>query len=318
MNPTPDGVLITGGGGFVGGHLLDLLAPSAPVIVWSRSAPPGELPASVAWQRVDLLDRDRVRSGIRALRPRAVYHLAGATQVDRSWRHPAEPLSSNVLATHYLLDALRRAGVQCRLLLTGSAAVYAPSLEPLTETSPLAPDSPYALSKLAQESLGTRAVEEDGVDVIATRSFNHTGPRQTASFVAPSVARQIALIERGELEPVLQVGNMDARRDLTDVRDIVRAYASLMDAGVPGEVYNVASGVGHTIRSVIDTLVRMAGVHVHVRTDPARLRPVEKAVLVGDASRLRALTGWVPGISFEQMLRDLLEYWRGATREGRS
>ena len=304
--------------GFLGGHLIELLAASAPVVVWSRSAAPPELAASATWQRVDLLDRDAVRSGIRALRPSAVYHCAGVTQVDRSWRRPAEPLASNVLATHYLLDALRRAGVGCRMLVTGSAAVYAPSPEPLTEQSPLAPDSPYALSKLAQESLGVRAVVEDGVDVILTRSFNHTGARQTADFVAPAVARQIALIERGELEPVLRVGNVEARRDLTDVRDVVRAYAALMKAGVPGEVYNVASGVGHTIRSVIDALVRAAGVHVRVETDPARLRPIENPVLVGDASRLRALTGWTPRIPFEQMLRDLLEYWRGAAGAGRS
>ena len=315
---TPDRVLITGGGGFVGGYLVELLAASARVVVWSRSAPPADLDASVTWQRIDLLDRGAVRSGIHALRPRAVYHCAGATQVARSWRDPAEPLSNNVLATHYLLDALRRAGVRCRMLLTGSAAVYAASLEPLTEASPLAPDSPYALSKLAQESLGARAVAEDGVDVIVTRSFNHTGPRQTADFVAPAVARQIALIERGELEPVLRVGNVEARRDLTDVRDVVRAYAALMEAGVPGQVYNVASGVGHTIRSVIDALVRAAGVHVRVETDPARLRPIEKPVLVGDASRLRALTGWAPRIPFEQTLRDLLEYWRGAAGAGRS
>ena len=196
------------------------------------------------------------------------------------------------------------------MLVTGSAVIYAPSQTPLAEESRLAPDSPYALSKLAQEALGLRAVVEDGLDVIVTRSFNHTGPRQTPAFVAPSIARQIALVERGVVEPVIRVGNVEAQRDLTDVRDVVRAYVALVEAGTPGTVYNVASGVGHTIRSIIDALVAAAGVHVRLETDSDKLRPVDNPILVGDASRLREATGWTPRISFDQMLRDLLDYWR--------
>jgi GDP-4-dehydro-6-deoxy-D-mannose reductase len=305
---------VTGASGFAGGHLVEHLASSQAVVAWSRSAPPPGLATAATWERVDLLNRDEVRVRIRSLRPRAVYHLAGVTQVDRSWRTPAQPLSSNVLATHYLLDALRRAGAACRVLVTGSAAVYAPSPAPLAETAPLAPDSPYAVSKLAQEMLGVRAVIEDGIDVVITRSFNHTGPRQTEAFVTPSLARQMALIERGAMEPVIRAGNIDTERDLTDVRDVVRAYAGLMEAGVPGEVYNVASGVGRTIRSIIDSLAGMTGIDVRLETDPARLRPVDNPILVGDASRLRALTGWTPRIPFDAMLRDLLDYWRSAVK----
>jgi GDP-4-dehydro-6-deoxy-D-mannose reductase len=216
-----------------------------------------------------------------------------------------------VLATHHLFDALRRAGVSCRVLVPGSATVYAPASEPMTEDHPIGPASPYALSKLAQEQLALRAGSEDGVDVVLTRSFNHTGPRQAPAFVAPSMARQIALIEAGRLEPVMRVGNLDAQRDLTDVRDVVRAYVALMDAAAPSVLYNVASGVGRTMRSVLDTLVSRARVPVRVETDPARLRANDLPIVVGDATRLRQATGWQPSISFERMLDDLLEYWRG-------
>jgi len=306
------GILVTGATGFAGGHLLEHLATSHDVVGWARHDPPAALAGFASWQTIDLLDRDAVRAGISALKPRAVYHFAGVTRVDTSWSSPADALAGNVLATHYLLDALRRAYLRCRVLVTGSAAVYAPSDAPLREDAPTAVDSPYAISKLAQEELALRAMEEDGLEIIVTRSFNHTGPRQESAFVTPSIARQVALIERGAVEPVLRLGNLDAQRDLTDVRDVVRAYVSLMDSGTPGEVYNVASGVGRPIRAVVDALVRRAAVQVRIEVDPERLRPLDKSVLVGDATRLRAATGWQPQVSFDQMLDDLLDYWRAA------
>jgi GDP-4-dehydro-6-deoxy-D-mannose reductase len=232
--------------------------------------------------------------------------------VDTSWSDPRGTLAANVLATHHLLDALRRADLRCRVLVTASAAVYAPLTTPLREDARLAPDNPYAVSKLAQEGLALRAVEEDGLEVIVTRPFNHTGPRQTPAFVTSSFARQIALAERGAIEPILHVGNLEAARDLTDVRDMVRAYSALADAGVSGEVYNVASGVAHTVRSILDRLVALATIPVRVETDAARFRPTDRPMLVGDASKLHALTGWTPAIPVERTLYDLLEYWRRA------
>ena len=226
---------------------------------------------------------------------------------------PAETLEANVLATHHLLDGLGRAGVRARVLISGSATVYAPSTIPLAETAPLAPDNPYGLSKLAQEMLSVRTATEDGVDVVVTRSFNHTGPGQPPTFVAPSFARQLARIERGLQEPVLKVGNLDALRDLTDVRDVVRAYTALMASGATGEVYNVASGMGRSIRAIVDTLVAAATVPVRVEIDPARVRTIDAPALIGDASKLRALTGWTPRIPFERMVSDLLTYWRDNT-----
>jgi GDP-4-dehydro-6-deoxy-D-mannose reductase len=238
------------------------------------------------------------------------YHCAGLAHVAASWTDTAAPLAVNVLGTHHLFEALRLAGIRCRVLVTGSAHVYGTSSLPIAEDHLLAPASPYAFSKLAQERLALRAGVEDGVEVIVTRSFNHTGARQKPAFAASGMARQIALIERDALEPVIRVGNLDARRDLIDVRDTVRAYAALMVSGAAGTVYNVASGIGRPVRDILDALLSRARLPIRVETDPELLRPNDVPVLVGDPTRLEKTTGWTPQISFEQMIDDLLEYWR--------
>jgi len=307
-------VLITGATGFAGGHLVESLAGSHRLVGWGRSTPRPELARLIESQAVDLLDRDQVRHAIASLRPATIFHLAGAPQVAESWRDTAKPLEGNVLATSHLLDAIRRAGLTCRVLVTGSAAVYAPSDAPIKEEGTLAPGNPYALSKLAQEQLAMRAFADDGMDIVMVRPFNHTGPRQPPAFVAPSMARQIALIEKGDVEPVIRVGNLDARRDFTDVRDVVRAYASLAGVGSSGEIYNVGSGVGRTIQSLLDALRSRARVDVRIEVDPERIRPAETSALVADTGRLRDRTGWHPQISFESMLDALLDYWRTEVR----
>jgi GDP-4-dehydro-6-deoxy-D-mannose reductase len=303
-------VLVTGAAGFAGSHLLEHLSARSDVTGWSRSVPPAELAGLARWQRVDLLTRDTVRAALRELRPAAIYHCAGVPHVAQSWKASAAALEGNVLGTHVLLDELRRLGQPARCLVTGSATVYAASDAPIDEDGRLAPGSPYALSKLAQEERALRGIQEDGVEVVVARSFNHTGPRQDPAFAAPSFARQIALIERGELPPVIRVGNLEPKRDFTDVRDVVRAYALLMDRGVSGRVYNVCSGVGRSIRSVLDALVVCSSVNVTVELDPEKLRPSDTPVLIGNPSRLMTATGWSPGYSFDQMVDDLLAYWR--------
>ena len=307
-------ILVTGAAGFAGSHVVQTLAGAGNVIGWMRATPPPEEIAPLAtWQQVDLLDREAVRAAIDRAKPDAVYHCAGAPNVAHSWRDTVSPLSNNVLGTHILLDALRRAGSRCRVVIPGSATVYAPSMSPLTEESPVAPVNPYALSKLAQEQLGMISSLEDGIEVIITRSFNHTGPRQSAAFAAPNMARQIALIEAGAAEPMIKVGNLDAQRDMTDVRDMARAYARLMENGTPSTIYNVASGVARSMNSILEALVARARVTVRLETDPALLRPSDTPVLLGDASRLRTATGWEPQIPFERTLDDLLTYWRAIT-----
>jgi GDP-4-dehydro-6-deoxy-D-mannose reductase len=297
-NVEPGTVLVTGATGFAGSHLAARLRQTSDRIVgWSRAD-------------VDLLDRDKVRAKIRELAPSFIYHCAGAPHVAQSWSNTAHPLRNNVVATHYLVDAVRRAGLRCRVLITGSAAIYHSSQHPITEDGVVAPASPYALSKLAQEQLGTRATVEDGIDVVITRSFNHTGPGQSPSFAAPALARQFALIEAGRLEPVIRVGNLDARREFTDVRDTVRAYELLMKHARSATPYNVCSGSAFAIREVFDGLQARVKKPVRVEIDPSRLRPNDTPILMGNGERLRAETGWRPEISFDRMLDDLLNHWR--------
>ncbi len=309
MNDRPQ-VLVTGAAGFAGSHLIEHLTPNYEVTGWARSDPPRAVASLARWTRIDLLDRERVHGEMGKLRPRFVYHCAGAAHVAQSWANTTVPLAANVLTTHHVLEAIRRAGLSCRVLITGSASVYGTSNTPLTEDSVIAPASPYAFSKLAQEQLGLRAAVEDGIEIVAARAFNHTGPRQSPAFAAAGMARQIAMIERAQMPPVIRVGNLDAQRDLTDVRDTVRAYALLMERGTPGLIYNVASGTGRPIRAVLEALVARSRVPVEITTDPALFRPNDTPVVVGDASRLRAATGWTPSIGFDRMLDDLLDYWR--------
>ena len=302
-------VLVTGAGGFAGGHLIELLAGSADLVGWSRTQPPPEIAALAKWQRVDILDREQVTDTIAMLRPDSIFHCAGLPHVAESWADTAAPLATNVLGTHRLIEAVERVGSRCRIVVTGSAQVYAPSNEPIAEDDRIVPSSPYALSKLAQEQLALRS-NSDTVAIIVTRPFNHTGPRQKPSFLAPSVARQIVMFERGLLEPVLKVGNLNPSRDIMDVRDAVRAYAALMKTGTPGTIYNVASGVARPVRSIVEALVSRARVPVRIEQDPSRIRPSDVPVLAGNPQRLKQSTGWSPQVSFEKMVDDLLDYWR--------
>lgn len=320
----PGPVLVTGAAGFAGGHLLDRLSrQSIPVVAWQR---PGGAPSdradrsasqpgphgdsTVQWSQVDLLDRRAVTTAIAQLRPAAIYHCAGAAHVGSSWQHSARTLEVNVLGTHHLLEALRQASVEARLCIPGSAMVYHQSTEALSEDAPLQPESPYALSKLAQEMLGARSVTEDGRAVLLPRSFNHLGPRQALTYAASSFAHQIAQIEAGRAEPVIVVGHLDARRDLTDVRDTVHAYQLLMEKGVPGRIYNVCSGRAHRIGDILDALVSHARVSIKIRVDRSRFRPHDNPLLLGDHSRIQNEVGWKPEIPIARTLQDLLDYWR--------
>jgi GDP-4-dehydro-6-deoxy-D-mannose reductase len=304
-------ILVTGAAGFAGSYVVEALAGHDDVAGWMHNTqPPADIARLASWERVNILDGPRVRQAIAALKPSAVIHCAGAPNVAQSWHDTTKPLQMNVLATHHLFDALRRAGTPCRVIVPGSATVYASSPAALTEDSPLGPANPYAVSKLAQEQLALRAAYEDGVEVIVTRSFNHTGPRQSAAFAAPNMARQIALIEAGLAEPLIKVGNLDARRDFTDVRDMARAYVALLSKGTVSTVYNVCSGIPHLMRSVLEALIARARVRVSVEPDPALMRPSDTPLVVGDAGRLRTATGWQPQVPFERTLDDLLNYWR--------
>jgi GDP-4-dehydro-6-deoxy-D-mannose reductase len=307
-------VLVTGAAGFVGSHLLEFLEPNSTDIVgWHRRPHHPDRPG-VSWMQVDLLDRAAVARAVQEVKPAAIYHLAGSADVAESWQHIRETFEGNVLATHHLLESLRALDVKPRVLVACTAHVYAPQPRPIREDDELKPASPYATSKLAVEMLATRAWESDGIPAIVARAFNHVGPRQDPSYVAPTIARQIAIIEQGGAEPVLRVGSLEPKRDLTDVRDTVRAYAALIAHARPGVPYNVCSGRALAIGELVRTFAALAVREVRVVEDPARLRPNDPPLLVGDRSRITTETGWTPQIPFEQTVRDLLDYWRARVR----
>jgi GDP-4-dehydro-6-deoxy-D-mannose reductase len=302
--------LVTGAAGFAGSHLLDLLTASGgTAVAWHRpGGKPARPTAGVDWEAVDLLDLEAVSAAIARLRPSVVYHCAGAAHVGRSWDATASTLAINVRGTHHLLQALERAGTETRVLVPSSAMVYAPADQALAEDHPLRPASPYGLSKLAQEMLAART--DGALRVMIPRPFNHFGPRQDPFFAASGFARRIADIEQGRAAPELTVGNLDARRDLTDVRDTVRAYTHIVERGEPGRPYNVCRGAAISIRDLLDMLRARAHVPIAVAVDPNRLRPNDVPLVVGNPSRTRDEIGWAASIPIEQTVDDLLDYWR--------
>ncbi|MGB7220820.1 MAG: GDP-mannose 4,6-dehydratase [Vicinamibacterales bacterium] len=306
--------LVTGAAGFAGRHLLGLLTDKgADLVAWYRpgGTPPGHT-RSATWRAVELLNREAVADAIAQLRPAAVYHCAGAAHAGRAWDRTEATFATNVRGTHHLLEAMARTGVQARVLIPSSAMIYRPANEALTEDHALVPAGPYGLSKLAQELLAVRAMA-DGLEVTIARAFNHVGPGQDPRFAASGFARRIADIEAGRWAPEITVGNLDARRDLTDVRDTVRGYRVILERGRPGRAYNVCSGRAVVIGDLLEMLLARARVPIRVRVDPARFRPDDTPLVFGDSSRIRTELGWTPLVPLDQTLDDLLEYWRAQT-----
>ena len=311
--------LVTGATGFVGGHLLDRLADRAPLVAWYR--PGGQPPdpqRHLDWRPVDLLDLAAVTDGIEEAAPAWIFHVAGAPQVATSWQTVVPHLRINVIGTHHLLEAVRHASSPCRVLVVSSAQIYQPGDEPINEDAPLVPPNPYGLSKLAQDQLALRAQADHGLDVVVARPFNHAGPRQSAAFAVSNFARQIAWIEAGLLPPRIRVGNLETRRDMTDVRDVVEAYDQLMANAPAGRPFNICSGRAWRMSDLLEELLHLSRASIEMEADPALFRPQDVPVVQGDASRIRAEIGWTPRIPVEQTLLDTLEWWRGEVRAGRS
>lgn len=315
-------VLVTGAAGFVASHLgemcaarddIDLVGMQRPTGV-TRSLPPG----FVAGVEADLLDEGALQAAISEAQPEAIIHLAGQSSVHESYRDPGGTLMANALGTQHLLVAAEKARVR-RILVVGSADEYGdvdPEEGALREDRPLAPASPYAVSRVAQGALCAEFARRNTVEIVRTRTFPHTGKRRGAVFAESSFARQIAEIEHGRGPAIIQVGNLEAIRDFSDVREVIHAYLLLLGCGENGAVYNVCSGKGVAMREVLELLVSRSRVEVEVRVDPSRLRPSDLPALVGDPSRLRAATGFSPTGALDGALEDLLSGWRAAVAAG--
>lgn len=259
---------------------------------------------------IDIRREDEVRSAVREIAPTEIYHLAGVSAVDLSWADPRMTFEVNVLGTYNLLAAAMGLASPPRILNVSTAQVYARSNRPLNEQSSLAPDNPYAASKAMAEMLEISFRKTKGGGIITSRSFNHTGPGQLPSFVLPSIAKQFAEIEMGLRPLTLAVGNIDVKRDFTDVRDVVRAYAALLEKGRSGEVYNICSGKGTRVSDIIRQFQALCTTDVTIETDPMRVRAGETPQIVGDSTKITKETGWSPQIPINRTIRDLLDYWR--------
>ena len=299
--------LVTGASGFVGRHLVAHLRQAGDQVIASdRTGARG----------ADLAEAGQARRLVAGARPEVVYHLAGYSDVGGSWGDPEGAFRANATTTLSVLIAAREAGVG-RVLVASSADVYgevADDALPVTEESPLRPVSPYAASKVAAEYLALQSHLGSHLATVRVRLFNQLGPGQSDRFVVPALARQIAEAERtGKSE--IQVGNLSARRDFTDVRDSVEALRLLVERGQPGEVYNLCSGKDRSVQEVAQSLLALARRPMTLQVEPSRVRPVDIPVLVGDAARLKAVTHWKPGIPLARTLADVLQEWRTCSVE---
>jgi len=314
--------LVTGATGFVGKHLISYLVKEQGLEVLGLGLRPPETFESLFdlafdYEQCDISDQSSVKHFIETFKPDFIFHLAAQSSVSLSWEEPERTLKINFLGLLNILQAVREAEIFPLIHIPCSSDEYGrvrPEELPILESQPLQPESPYALSKVFQDSLGEYYFNHYGLKIIRTRAFNHAGPGQRATFVCSDFARQIARIEKGLSEPVIYVGNLEARRDFTDVRDIVRAYWLVANRGRAGEVYNVCSGKAFAIEEILDILLSLTKVVIKVEQDPQKTRRSDIPILLGDNTKIFQATGWKPEIPFEKTLEDVLNYWR--QREG--
>jgi GDP-4-dehydro-6-deoxy-D-mannose reductase len=313
--------LITGITGFAGGHLAQtLLDRGDEVFGVARDQGVGlsHLNRQITPVIADLQDAEVVNNLLADYCPEAIYHLAGQAFVPTAWANPWATLENNIRPQLNILEAMAKQKSKARLLIVASNQVYGPVTQdqlPVKEETPFRPDNPYGVSKVVQDILGLQYFLSHGIDVLRVRAFNHIGPRQNPVFVAASFARQIAQIEAGLTEPVIRVGNLAAKRDFTDVVDVMRAYALLVEYGDPGEAYNVGTGQAHSIRYLLEVLLSYTSVDISIEQDASRIRPSDISIIYADNSKLKSKTGWAPTVPFEESLKRVLDYWRAEIQQ---
>ncbi|MBI3291174.1 GDP-mannose 4,6-dehydratase [Candidatus Falkowbacteria bacterium] len=324
-------VLITGITGFAGSHLADYILANFPgaeiygIKRWrSKTENIEHLKDKVKYDDCDIKDAHNVYEVIDQIRPDKIFHLAAQSYVPTSWESPAETLSINIIGQTNILEAIRQIKSKEKdydpvILIAGSSEEYGlvkPDEVPIKETNPLRPLSPYGVSKVCQDLLGFQYWHSYKIRSIRSRGFNHSGPRRGEVFVDSNFAQQIAKIEKGKQEPIIRVGNLSAKRDFTDVRDMVRAYWLATEKCEPGEGYNICSGSAVSIQAMLDKLISLSikKDEIKVEQDPERMRPSDVMILHGDNSKFKAATGWQPEIDYlNQTLEDMLKFWRERT-----
>jgi GDP-4-dehydro-6-deoxy-D-mannose reductase len=311
-------VFITGIAGFVGSHLAELLLNNGYEVHGlcrprSKTDHIDAIINKLHLEDADLLDTHSLYATISHIKPDYIFHLAAQSFVPTSWVSPSVTLEVNVVGSANLFEAVRQAKIDPVIQIACSSEEYGlvlPDELPIAEENPLRPLSPYAVSKVAMDYLGYQYYKSYGVKVVRTRGFNHTGPRRGDTFAESNFAKQVALIEKGKQEPVIHVGNLEAKRDYTDVRDMVRAYLLAVQKCEYGDVYNICTGDAVEIGEMLNMLLSFSKIKVTVKQDPSRMRPSDVPVLIGDNSKFVGKTGWKPEIPFKQTMEDLLNYWR--------
>ncbi len=313
-------VLITGITGFAGSHLADYILENHPddkvcgVVRWrSRMENVLHIRDKIELFEADLKDIVSLKKCLAEIEPDVIFHLAAQSYVPASWRLPKETFAINAVGQINLFEAVLDLKLSPKIQVAGSSEEYGlvyPDEVPIKETNPLRPLSPYAVSKVAQDFLGWQYFKSYGLRTVRTRGFNHTGPRRGEVFICSNFAKQIVEIEKGKREPVIHVGNLEAKRDFTDVRDTARAYWLSLEKGEEGEVYNIGTGRAYSMNEVLEILLSLSNVNVKVEVDKRRLRPSDVPILLPDCTKFREKTGWEPKIPFKQSLEDLLNYWR--------
>ncbi|MBU2633703.1 MAG: GDP-mannose 4,6-dehydratase [Nanoarchaeota archaeon] len=312
--------LITGVTGFAGSHLAELLLSKGYNVYGTSRWRSDTKNIDAIKDKIKLIDADlrdsySMQNAVNQAEPDYIFHLAAQSFVLTSWHAPQETLVTNISGNLNVLEAVRNSKFNPVIHIAGSSEEYGmvyPTEVPIKETNPLRPLSPYAVSKVGQEMLSSQYNRSYGIKTVVTRAFNHSGPRRGEVFATSTFAKQIAQIEKGKKEPVIMHGNLDAKRDFTDVRDMVRAYLLAVEKCKPGEVYNICSGDEgiYSIKQVMDILLGFSNVKVETRQDPKRMRPSDVSILHGDSTKFRDVTGWKPEYKFEQTMKDLLDYWR--------
>lgn len=311
-------VLITGITGFAGSHLADYLLENGYDVYGiarcrSKMENIEHIKDRVTLVNADIKDGYSLIKVFKDIRPDYCFHLAAQSFVLESWNSPLETMSNNALGTINVLEAIRQSAGDCLIQLAGSSEEYGlvyPDETPIKETNPLRPMSPYGVSKVATDKLGCLYYMSYNLHVVVTRAFNHSGPRRGEVFATSNFAKQIAEIEAHKKEPILRVGNLEARRDWTDVRDVVRAYWLAITKCKPGEAYNICSGRTWTIKGMLNILLSCSNIDIKIEQDESRLRPSDVPILLGNCDKFKQTTGWKQEIPFDKTLLDLLSFWR--------